>query len=127
MARLNGKFRCGSKIHGQGMFADADLAPGELMYCIPLDQRSDRPHPQWARLADNFFVNDELVLNWINHSCEPNSEIVNIQGDWYLRAVRAIKREDEITVDYNQTEIGGERLPCHCGSAKCRGYFLAHR
>jgi SET domain-containing protein len=53
----------------------------------------------------------------INHSCEPNLTMRKIRGQIYLCSFRRIRAGEELTVDY------GFRcpLPCHCGSAKCRG------
>jgi uncharacterized protein len=53
----------------------------------------------------------------INHSCEPNLTMRKIRGQIFLYSFKKIRAGEELTVDY------GFRcsLPCHCGSAKCRG------
>jgi SET domain-containing protein len=53
----------------------------------------------------------------INHSCEPNLTMRKIRRQIFLYSFRKIRVGEELTVDY------GFRcsLPCHCGSAKCRG------
>ena len=35
-----------------------------------------------------------------------------------------IEAGEEITCDYNETEVGGRRVDCACRGVNCRGYFL---
>lgn len=61
----------------------------------------------------------------INHSCDPNCWIVNDKNHIFFKAIRNIKKNEEITIDYlypplslgcaNCTHI------CKCGSKNCRG------
>ena len=57
---------------------------------------------------------------YINHSCDPNlkTRIQKLHILYYSR--RPIKAGEELTVDYRY-EHDADRMPCHCGSPKCRG------
>lgn len=60
--------------------------------------------------------------NYINHSCEPNSKIVQLHNDKYaLYIIRPTEAGQEITFNYfeNEDEVVGE-FRCTCGSSKCK-------
>lgn len=109
-----------SKIHGIGIFTTERIRRGLEFYTIRPEQVSDTPRARWAHLNGRW-ISDE-VLNFVNHSCSPNSQI-NLE-DLSLVALRDIPADHEITLDYNRTETGGEKAKCDCGSRNCRGYFL---
>ncbi|MBW3002793.1 SET domain-containing protein-lysine N-methyltransferase [Candidatus Woesearchaeota archaeon] len=110
-----------SRIHGYGIFAERKIAKNEEFYKIPLDNILGHNAPKAAHIGDGLYVLDEKVLNWVNHSCEPNSAID--LGKTVLYALREIASGEEITVDYDKTEGEGDKIPCNCGSRLCRGYF----
>ena len=76
----------------------------------------------YAYIGDGISVSDEKVLNWVNHSCEPNARIDTKR--LVLTAIRDISPNEEITVDYNDTELAGSRVACNCGNENCKGYFV---
>lgn len=87
-----GVWRVGpSKIHGQGVLATRDLAPGSLigvgigfrMGLIPI-------------ITEDFGA-------WINHSSKPSGCLMLLDGNYWIVATRYISTGDEITVDYNRT------------------------
>ena len=110
-----------SNIHGFGVVTTEKISGGEEFYKIPVDNLSDVPVKSWAHI-DGRWISDEKVLNWINHSCDPNAEI--LVDEMVLAAIRDISEGEEITLEYDRTEVGGERVECSCGSENCRGYFL---
>ena len=67
------------------------------------------------------FVCDPKILNWVNHSCNPNSKIELFPP--LLQSIREILPNEEITVDYNKTELPNKKVKCNCGEKNCRGYF----
>jgi len=113
-----------SLIHGIGIFTTLAIPSNEFFYLVPLADLRLVPTPRAARIATNKFVFDEKVLNYVNHSCEANSEIVLEQQRVVLRAKRAISEGEEITLDYCDTEERNTLVPCTCGSKKCRNYFF---
>lgn len=82
-------------------------------YCIALDEiRSLEP---------------AAPLRFLNHSCEPNCEVFswNEPGQRdivYLRAVRTIRPDDELTIDYAWDADAAIR--CRCGAKSCRGWIV---
>jgi len=72
-----------------------------------------------ARKAIDFSKSSD-PMRYTNHSCRPNAELVTANGRVEFFALRAIRRGEEITVDYGQTHHEG-RLACRCGAAGCRG------
>ena len=65
---------------------------------------------------------------FINHSCDPNCEIVITRGRVYIHALRDIPEGEELSYDYwyitdeSYTLDDLRRIyPCRCGSSKCRG------
>lgn len=63
---------------------------------------------------------------FVNHSCDPNCETDQIDGKIWIIALRDIKAGEELSYDYNiyDTEPG-EKVPCYCGAANCRGTMIS--
>jgi SET domain-containing protein len=114
-----------SVIHGIGVFTNKNIKKGEVFYEVPLDFIFELPEPRTTEISKGNFVSDNMVLNWINHSCKP-STILDRSGEIpKLIAARDIIAGEEITCDYDITEIGGAKLSCNCGNEKCRNIFLS--
>ena len=56
---------------------------------------------------------------YINHSCEPNADVVIIDGLMIVFAVREIAPGEEITVDYLNSFDHDQTL-CQCRTPSCR-------
>lgn len=112
-----------SNINGTGIFTSKPVAKDTEFYAIPLDIVFNEPQPKCARIADNQYVHDDAVLNWVNHSCNPNTILDIERKDPVLRAIRTIAADEEISVNYNQTEVQGVSVKCTCKSANCKGFF----
>ena len=112
-----------SQLHGFGVFTSIKIHPNSEFYLVPMGGLLSSPAPRAARIATGKFINDEKVLNWVNHSCEANSELSIQQNKIVLRSLREIAPGEEITVDYTLTEEKNNLVQCKCGSAKCRNYF----
>ena len=59
-------------------------------------------------------------FGFVNHSCEPNAFMRRYRGKVEFYALRPIRAGEEVTCDYGETHHNG-RLPCRCGSPRCRG------
>ena len=62
------------------------------------------------------------IDDFINHSCEPNAYVV-IDNTAWLKALRDIMPNEEITFDYSVTSTESFdtfKLDCYCGSPICR-------
>lgn len=61
-------------------------------------------------------------FRFINHSCDPNVFIrcTPERAEFYAR--RAIRKGEELTCDYGESQHNGT-LPCRCGASNCRGFI----
>ncbi len=73
------------------------------------------------------YVDYDFALFW-NHSCDPNSKLLDDNNDIRV-ASRDIEVDEELTYDYHDDKSGLEEdgFKCFCGSAKCRGYIKKER
>lgn len=114
-----------SRIHGTGIFTTRDIGRGETFYRISFDKLFHEPHARCARIGEALWVSDEEVLNYVNHSCNPNAFLDLTKETPRIVARCKIKTGEEITVDYNRTEgLDATRVECNCQAQNCRGYFL---
>lgn len=65
---------------------------------------------------------------WINHSCDPNTEVESTYDEesgrpvaWWV-ACRDIAVGEELVYDY--AFVGALAEPCGCGAARCRGLIV---
>lgn len=66
----------------------------------------------------------ENTARYVNHSCEPNCEAVNIRGRiWYV-ALRDIEEGEEVFIDYGYDMEHFLDHPCRCGTESCVGYIV---
>ena len=138
-----------SPIHGRGVFAVQAIArgarvleyTGERMSHAEADRRYGEMHDGSSHTM-LFAVNDKVVIDatkrggparWINHSCTPNCESSEEDGRMFIDAVRAIKRGEELSYDYNLVLDERHTLKlkrehaCYCGVRKCRGTLLGSK
>jgi hypothetical protein len=119
--------------HGFSLIATRGFAPGEHVldltgitkttkdrYSIQISQ-DEHLHP-FDELQDN---PADCQTPWIytNHSCNPN---VVIRDRAYI-ALRNIQPGDDITFDYETTEVDmAEPFTCGCQSETCRGIIRGY-
>ncbi|XP_039065638.1 histone-lysine N-methyltransferase ATXR7-like isoform X2 [Hibiscus syriacus] len=79
------------------------------------------------RLDDGYVVDATKrggVARFINHSCEPNcyTKVISVEGQKkiFIYAKRHIAAGEEITYNY-KFPLEEKKIPCNCGSKKCRG------
>lgn len=142
-----------SRIHGHGVFAIADIAPGEEIVeykgkVITHDEANDTyggtaesGHTFLFTLNDEYIIDGNVggnVARWINHSCAPNAQAFRIDDDSgdiakervVIEAKRAIAAGEELTYDYGirLEERHSRRMrliwACRCGAPECSGTML---
>lgn len=139
-----------SVIHGKGVFAEREIAPGECIIeyrgeRIDWDQALQRAGIRGGPLNHTFFFSlaDGRVIDggsrgnaacFINHSCEPNCEALEHEdGRVYLYAMQPIAAGEELSYNYaliydgRYTAAVRRAFACHCGSPGCRGIMLAEK
>ncbi|KAF8264188.1 hypothetical protein EI94DRAFT_1871740 [Lactarius quietus] len=67
------------------------------------------------------------IGRFANHSCNPNCYVAKWTIGQHVRmgifANRAIKRDEELTFNYNVDRYGHDAQPCYCGEDKCVGFI----
>jgi uncharacterized protein len=120
-----------SKIHRWGVYADEFIPSrrkvieytGERISRRETKKRAER-ELNYLFTLDKYWTIDGSVdgsgAQFINHCCEPNLVARIVQGHILYMSLRDIKKGEELTVDYH-FDKDVEKVPCACGSLKCRG------
>jgi len=120
-----------SSIHRLGVYAEQPIPArrkvieytGERISRRETKRRGDGPVTYLFTLDDYWTLDGAIGgsgAEIINHSCDPNLRSMNFKGHILYMSKRAIRRGEELTVDYRfDKKIG--RVPCRCGAEKCRG------
>ena len=119
-----------SKIHGLGFFAIKPIRKGEVVaikkgHFLTKEQIKKlgmRLH-DYLRIDDDLYVghNSKKEFNdtevFINHSCSPNTRL---KGKVTVIAIKNIKRDEEIVIDYATWVDDNSLMKCNCHSVNCR-------
>lgn len=136
-----------SKVHGRGVFAARKIAADTCIIeyqgeRIKWKEAVRRENEKPADSFHTFFFsldNGKIIdggsqgndARWINHSCEPNCEAREDDGQVFIYALRDIKRGEELNYDYGlvlderHTPALKRAYACLCGSPNCRHTLLA--
>lgn len=119
-----------SPIHAVGVYTNAPIRKGTRIVEYAGEritpEEADRRYDGTSRtylygLEDGKTVIDGCGLGaYLNHSCDPNCEVDEVNARVWLYAIRDIAAGEELVWDYNLYD-DEEPAPCHCGAAKCRG------
>lgn len=114
---------------GLGLFTEENISKDKLVVeytgeRIDEEEKERRGGRYLFEVTDNLFIdgkNRENIARYINHSCRPNCEAEhNVDEDRiFIRAVKSIRKGEEITFDYGKEyleEIIGRR---NCRCAQC--------
>ncbi|CAG8725202.1 4968_t:CDS:2 [Gigaspora margarita] len=133
-----------SSIHHYGLFTLEKIKcgefvieyTGELIRQAVADLRERKYKAEGIDGSYMFRVGDDTIIDatrmgnnarLINHSCEPNcnAKILNVKGHKKIAiyAKRNIQKNEEITYDYKFPTENFDKIPCHCGASKCRGFL----
>jgi SET domain-containing protein len=123
---------CQSKIHGRGLFANADIAKGEIVvvkggHIVDREtlrrEITPRLGPVEIQIGDDLFIapvtdeERELSMLYTNHSCDPN---IGLSGEITFVAMRDISAGEELTHDWAMTDDDDYLVECNCGALNCR-------
>jgi len=120
-----------SAIHRLGVFAEEDIPAwrkvieyiGERISVKESERRFNPKRSYLFELTTRTHLDGAIGgsgAEYINHSCDPNLKTRILRKHILYYSTRPIKAGDELTVDYRY-DHDTERMPCHCGSSKCRG------
>ncbi len=130
----------GNSIAGFGIYAARNIRQGEIIF--QGEERAQRiitkryVEKNWNEEQKLHFrryaypVSNELFILWDedpsewapqNHSCEPNTAFDGLN----VLALRNIKKDEELTLDYAQfLDENMEPFQCQCSAASCRGLII---
>jgi hypothetical protein len=135
-----------SGIHGKGVFATRTIRRGAriLEYVGELISKREANRRGLALLEQArgnggpavyiFSLNARFDIDgnkpWnparlVNHACDPNCEMLNVDDRLFLHALRDIARGEELSFDYGYALEHFRDHPCRCGSPRCIGYIVA--
>jgi len=133
MNHLNATLKVGPARLGLGVFARRAIVTGESVGEVTGLVRDD---PDYSTdycmdLGGDMSLEPDAPFRYLNHSCDPNCELVLIETEEedgsdgipeiWLETLRPIAPGEEMTIDYGwpaDTEVR-----CLCGSPRCRGWI----
>jgi hypothetical protein len=119
-----------SSIHAAGCYTTSPLAKGVKVveYTGPrISKRDADLQFRDSTITYLFGIGDgSTVINgygtamFINHSCDPNCETEELNGEVWVMSLRKIGAGEELTYDYNLYDGDENDARCYCGARKCR-------
>src|SRR5213079_2522255 len=122
-----------SKIHGQGLFATADIGKDEIVavkggHIVDRKTLRERITPRLGpveiQIDEDLFIapvteeEREGSMLYSNHSCDPN---LGMRGEITFVAMRHVRGGEELTHDWAMTDDDDDySLKCNCGVPDCR-------
>ncbi|GAG05184.1 unnamed protein product [marine sediment metagenome] len=119
-----------SPIHGIGLFAIEEIKKGEIVFVVggivvpvsEIKEYWEKVGPFGAQISDDFYIvpstKEEIENTGVfNHSCDPN---VGWAGDIRVIAMKNIKKEEELVMDYGMYDSVLKSFKCNCKSKNCR-------
>lgn len=105
-----------SKIHGKGIFAASNIPNDELVIVIKgetitgkeCERREEEDNNVYIFWNGRYYIDtfNTDKIKYINHDCNPNCTVLERDKDSLnLVAIREIKKDEEITMDYGYDEI----------------------
>jgi SET domain-containing protein len=114
---------------GQGVFARRAFRKGEFIFrrrhgrVVANAKIAGLSAIERRHLSELDFGRSAVLVGpgaLLNHSCGPNAMRSGVK----VFAWRAIRRGEEITIDYRLNAFGGQRTRCLCGSRSCTGALV---
>jgi len=121
-----------SKIHRWGVYADEPIPAnrkiieytGEMINRKETKRRAASTDLIYLFTVNSYWTKDGSVggsgAEYVNHSCEPNVRAWVVKDHILYMSMRAIKKGEELTIDYN-FDKHVEKVLCACGTKTCRG------
>jgi SET domain-containing protein len=114
---------------GKGVFALRAFRKGEFVFrrrhgrVVSKEKLGTLSAEDRRHLTELDFDHSAVLLApgcYLNHSCEPNAMRSGVK----VFAWRAIRKGEEITIDYRLNAFGGGHSRCRCGSRSCTGVVV---
>lgn len=123
-----------SPISGMGLFAGRTIPAGKVIVEYIGERISKTLGKKRVREGNTFIFalgrqedidgsGEDNIARFANHSCDPNAEMIFQSDSLFLRSLRRIEKDEEITYDY-QCAYSDEADPCTCGAKNCIGIIV---
>ncbi len=134
-----------SSIHNKGIFAAKDIPKGtKIIEYVGEKITKKESEKRCEEILDNSKRNPESgavyifeynkhydidgnvpynTAKYINHTCEPNCEAEIEDKKIWIKAIREIKKGEELSYNYGYDLDDYENHPCKCGKPRCIGYI----
>ena len=128
-----------SKIDNLGLYAARNIKNGEKIIeykgkIITRKEAEENPKYDNDKAIYLFNLNKRYDLDGdfkfntarlINHSCNPNCEVMDYKKQLWVFAIKDIKKNQELTYDYGFSfDKDYKQFICKCGSKDCVGYIV---
>ncbi len=128
-----------SNIHKHGLSAATNIQKGKKIIeykgkkvslsKVETDPKYDNDKEIYLfNLNKRFDLDGDFKFNTarlINHSCNPNCEVLEDNKKLWIFAIRDIKKNEELTYDYGFSfDKDYKQYICKCGSKNCVGYIV---
>ena len=128
-----------SNIHRHGLSAASDIKKGQkiIQYKgkkVSLSEVETNPKYDNEKEIYLFNLNKRYDLDGdfkfntarlINHSCNPNCEVLEDNKQLWIFSMKDIKKNEELTYDYGFSfDKDYKQYVCKCGSKNCVGYIV---
>ena len=129
-----------SNIDKRGLYASKNIKAGEKIIEYKGKLISKKESQQNSKFDNSkdiylFNVNEKWDLDgaWsfntarlINHSCNPNCEVEGKGLKLWIRSIKDIKKDEELSYDYgfSYSKEDLKNFVCRCGSKNCCGYIV---
>tara|TARA_Y200000002_G_scaffold214348_1_gene176912 strand:- start:7030 stop:7524 length:495 start_codon:yes stop_codon:yes gene_type:complete len=138
-----------SKVHGSGVFATKNINKntriieyvGEKISKTEGNKRSEKRLIKYLNSQTDgsvyiFELNKKYDIDgspeynkarYINHSCDPNCEVIIKKDQIWISSIKKIKKNEELNYDYGFEFDKNDYKDhiCKCGSKKCVGYIIS--
>ena len=127
--------RVSSSPYGLGVYSVRPFAADELIGPIRGTVMDDPAYESdyCMELGAHLALEPEPPFRFVNHSCRPNCELLEIEpdeddhgtgvGELWLEALCDIPVGEQLTIDYAWPASAA--IPCHCGCPDCRQWIVA--
>ncbi|HBP01381.1 MAG: SET domain-containing protein [Candidatus Moranbacteria bacterium GW2011_GWE1_49_15] len=121
------KFKVKRSLAGLGLFAAENVSEGDFVIeytgeKITHAQANERRGKYLFTLNSRYVIDGrgrKNLARYINHSCEPNCEVIIEGSEINVYAVRSVKPGEELTYDYGQEYFKEYIEPRGCRCAHC--------
>jgi SET domain-containing protein len=87
-----------SRIHGHGVVATSSIDKGEWQHVYGQVVSEWNPYV----FEGEPYYQPYAPFRFLNHSDEPNCEVIEEDGELYLVAIQNVSGGDELTIDYGE-------------------------